>query len=158
MCHKLWEEITDRLNRSKVTEKLKGIYHKLKNSANSIKTLLFFTNTPKIYHHETLTFSLKCISTNFPNRLLLLLRTVFAFPKASKRGLAIEKEMKIFHQKTSMREKSQNMVVWLHLLNIYVARKTVLKNDMEKFIFNIQFYKYVLTTYYVQTVTKCRRW
>lgn len=34
------------------------------------------------------TFSLKWISTNFPKRLLLLLRTVFAFPNASKSGLA----------------------------------------------------------------------
>ena len=34
------------------------------------------------------TFSLKCISTNLPNRLLLLLRTVLALPKASSRGLA----------------------------------------------------------------------
>lgn len=35
-----------------------------------------------------LTFSLKWISTNLPKRLLLLLRTVLAFPKASSRGLA----------------------------------------------------------------------
>lgn len=34
------------------------------------------------------TFSLKWISTNFPNRLLLLFLTVFAFPKASSKGLA----------------------------------------------------------------------
>lgn len=52
-----------------------------------------------ISSQNTLTFSLKCISTNFPNLLLLLLRTVFAFPKASKSGLAIEKDIKIFHQK-----------------------------------------------------------
>lgn len=36
----------------------------------------------------TLTFLSKWISTNFPNRLLLLFRTVFAFPKASSKGFA----------------------------------------------------------------------
>ena len=35
---------------------------------------------------------LKWISTNFPKRLLLLLRTVFALPKASSRGLAVQEE------------------------------------------------------------------
>lgn len=53
--------------------------------------------TPKISDpadvdsHETIiinTFSLKWISTNFPKRLLLLFRTVFAFPNASSKGLA----------------------------------------------------------------------
>lgn len=40
------------------------------------------------------TFSLKWISTNFPKRLLLLFRTVLAFPKASSRGFAArEKEV-----------------------------------------------------------------
>lgn len=34
------------------------------------------------------TFTLKWISTNFPKRLLLLFRTVFAFPKASSSGFA----------------------------------------------------------------------
>lgn len=38
------------------------------------------------------TFSLKWISTNFPKRLLLLFLTVFAFPKASSKGLAVETE------------------------------------------------------------------
>lgn len=38
------------------------------------------------------TFSLKWISTNFPKRLLLLFLTVFAFPKASRRGLAEEQD------------------------------------------------------------------
>lgn len=37
---------------------------------------------------EHWTFSLKWISTNFPKRLLLLFRTVFAFPKASSNGFA----------------------------------------------------------------------
>lgn len=34
------------------------------------------------------TFFPKCTSTNFPKRLLLLLRTVFAFPNDSRIGLA----------------------------------------------------------------------
>lgn len=38
--------------------------------------------------YSSITFWLKWISTNFPKRLLLLFRTVFAFPNASRRGLA----------------------------------------------------------------------
>lgn len=53
-------------------------------------------NSPKENAHIQLqqtrshkfTFSLKWISTNFPKRLLLLFRTVFAFPKASSNGFA----------------------------------------------------------------------
>ena len=37
---------------------------------------------------EYITLGSKWISTNFPNRLLLLFLTVLAFPKASSKGLA----------------------------------------------------------------------
>lgn len=48
-----------------------------------------YSNQTEISHFWLwLTFSLKCISTNLPKRLLLLFLTVFAFPKASRRGLA----------------------------------------------------------------------
>ena len=44
---------------------------------------------------EQSTFSLKWISTNFPKRLLLLFRTVLAFPKASNRGFAAGGESRV---------------------------------------------------------------
>lgn len=80
---------------------------------------IFQKHSPNVLPRNSLslTFSLKCISTNFPNRLLLLLRTVFAFPKASKSGLAIEKEMKIRHQKVCMDENYKAIcIVCFHLL------------------------------------------
>lgn len=49
-------------------------------------------NGRKDEKERSFTFSLKWISTNFPKRLLLLFRTVFAFPNASSRGLAAGSE------------------------------------------------------------------
>ena len=58
----------------------------------------------EIFHlWPRLTFSLKCISTNLPKRLLLLFLTVFAFPKASRRGLAgIQDGKSLFFHHTSL--------------------------------------------------------
>lgn len=53
------------------------------------------------------TFSLKWISTNFPKRLLLLLRTVLAFPKASSKGFAAG-----FKRKTGEIQGSQRTDWW----------------------------------------------
>lgn len=61
----------------------------MKQEWNLPKHRIYFLGWNCISHRKWwLTFSLKWISTNFPKRLLLLFRTVLAFPKASSRGFA----------------------------------------------------------------------
>ena len=93
---------------------LKNMFQEARNITNKST---WETNPPAIVN-----FGVKWISINFPKRLLLLLRVVFAFPNASSKGLAAYRStLKLKEQ------KSRAFIIWQIYLQEFFAQLGLLK-------------------------------